>query len=342
MELNENTEIDVSKFKPSLRRLNEVKVNKFIDQLDNVDIKSLLEKPLKRPSFKRPLKKRSINNTVKMIIQTLHLLDEPDYEKRLEAFVGYCRILNFNYNTVQSYITQAKSNGLFGKEQINLRIDPTLFVGKPHVRIVSVEKFLNMFNYIMNNFSKYNSPLAIACFTGLRTNEILQFTSATLFQLKEHYINVNIKRKKVIIDNDIPIFWKPIYHKRFDDFINLLINLYNDEYSNYLKHKISINLFNVTPTTLRNRTINAYLKANNELPPRGFGIHSCRYMIATIMSNESDNLPNIQQFLQHKSFKTTQRYINLDTAFVKEQFDKITNKEFKGILDFLNKNVSKD
>jgi len=90
-------------------------------------------------------------------------------------------------------------------------------------------------------------------------------------------------------------------------------------------------LFNITPATLCNRLKTIYVKVTNVAPPLGLGVHTCRYLMAMIMTKNSKNLAHVQHWLQHKSIRTTQRYVHVDQTYTKEAFDRITRLSFASL-----------
>lgn len=331
----------------SLRRIDENKLNSILEVIPNDKLQKIVREPLPKPSKIRKFVERKTPTKLKILIRDTAILDEPDYEKRMKLFIGFCRFNKYSYNTTQKYINILKSRNVFGENANEITIKPSRLafanVGNLHERAITVESFVKLSKHLHENFSKYNAPLLIAIYTGLRTFEILQWMMQVLYQLKMRQEYVSVLRKQTVITvNSEPTYWKPVYTTRFARFIDQLVNLYNEEYAIYLKHGINAKMFNFTPKTLVNRLRQAFFESNGYMAPRGFGIHSCRNMIATIMSNETDNISSIQAFLQHKDVTTTKKYINVDLAFMRKEFDRLTRSELaatnKELLN--NKNLS--
>lgn len=329
--------VRASDYKPGVRRIDENKLNSLLDSVPAEEAVKIIQRVLPEPSRKRSVRRRTwpaapLTKAVNGIVTGLSLLDEPDFERRAKIFIGYCRVRNYALNTTVRYFKIARQNGAFGPPgaAISVRPDPSAFTGRTHTRIVCTENFIRLFKYLLGRWSEYTAPLLVAFYTGLRTMEILQFTGFTLYQLHDRQATVNVKRKQTVI-NDDPVYWRPVYTSHLLTFIDKLVELYGAEYAAYTRSSITVGLFYVTPKTLANRLRLAYYKANGSNPPLGFGIHSCRNMLASIMAETTKNLPAIQMFLQHKSVMTTRRYIKSDLKYIRDQFNRITAQEFANV-----------
>jgi integrase len=326
------------------------------------DFQKLIQRRLPKPSNKRPYIQTcdTVNSRLpkllpklKSAVTSLNLLDEPDYEKRVKIFVGYCVYSNYTVNTTKRYFNILKRHGLFG-DVANLKPNSLKFLdkGRPHQRIISRKDFERLVGYLIKNFSPYTAPILVAVFTGLRSFELLQFTTDTLYQLKKQQPSVPIKRKQTNIQlprptlnteydsegNPIctttrrePLYWKPVYNTELMIFIDKLIDLYKIEYKTYLDKKINTRLFMITPKTLGNRIKSIYNRATNKLAPHGFGIHSCRNLVSMLLAEQTDNIIVIRDFLQHKNIKTTRGYIKADRTFTVTEFNRLTNYEFSNV-----------
>lgn len=122
-------------------------------------------------------------------------------------------------------------------------------------------------------------------------------------------------------------YWRPVYSTRLLWFVDRMIELYRDEYEQYERTGLAVMLFHVGPSTLVNRMRNAFYEANGYMPPYGFGIHSCRNMLAEIMSERTDSLVSIQAFLQHRKMSVTRRYVHADFNYVRDEYDRLTKHE---------------
>lgn len=126
-------------------------------------------------------------------------------------------------------------------------------------------------------------------------------------------------------------YWRPVYTSRLLWFVDRMIELYRDAWSSYERTGLPVMLFNVGPSTLVNRIRTAFYQANGFMPPYGFGIHSCRNMLAEIMSERTDSMTSIQAFLQHRNISTSRRYVHADFNYVRSEFDRITKHELADV-----------
>jgi hypothetical protein len=380
-----------------LRRIDESKINKALAAHDIplVYMEKLLRKPLPKPESKRLIiprpKSATVTHTVTQrkqqirlpkvlheIIDRLALHDEEDYTRRAQLFIGYCLYRNYTFHTVRQYYQILRQFGLFGQraERSKLRLDPTAFNdrGRLHVRVVSMDNFRRFAVYLNENISCYTAPILVAMHTGLRTAELLQFTTYTLYQLRERLPIISIRRKQTtplevlqrkqplcaeqIPERGPPIvnvstthasndmmqrdkeatelaayskYWEPHYNQHLNMFIETLHSLYETEYNELLEHNQNLRLFNCTPRTLANRIRHLYYEACQVAAPHGFGIHSCRNLIAQLMAQKTDNIISIQSFLQHSHIKTTRRYIKADFSHMTDVFNRITNYELSSV-----------
>jgi len=365
----------------TVRKLNEIELNRRFDSLPVNVLENLIRRKLPEPSKKRAT---HINNgsssdgttktnkkiplCLKNAITSLALMDEKSMSQRIKIFIGYCLYKNFSYNTTKRYFSILKNNNFFNESpnenenkndisnndsndsddntnQIepidHLRPNKLSFVncGHQHIRIVSMSNFKTFIEYLHNNFSIYTAPILVAAYTGLRTFEILQFSTYTIYQLLNQQQPIAIKRKHTVIKSyDIdPILWQPIYNSHLNAFVEQLRDLYLDDYKIFLEMQINTKLFPVTPKTLGNRIKSLYFNAVNSIAPNGFGIHSCRNMIAMLMAENTENIFAIQQFLQHKNVKTTRQYIKADFSKTTQEFNRLTKYEFSNINKKLKK-----
>lgn len=331
-----------------IRRINEQKLNGILGTLSSEELSDIIRKPLPKPSKTRVLVNRpkKIPKVLENAIVSLKLLDEPIMENRINIFIGYCKYKNYSYNTTMKYFSILKNNNIFisiddDSEQSHLKPNKIAFIdnGQLHVRIVSMADFKTFALYLNQNLSQYCAPIAIAMYTGLRSSEILQFTTYTLYQLSEKQQSISVKRKQTVVTtlNPEPIYWEPIYNTHLNMFIEkLTTEIFSDDYDSFLKNKINIKLFQLTPKTLGNRIRSLYFNATGKQAPHGFGIHSCRNMIAMLMAENSENIFAIQAFLQHKHAKTTRQYIKADYTYTTKEFNRLTQFEFESVYQKLN------
>lgn len=118
------------------------------------------------------------------------------------------------------------------------------------------------------------------------------------------------------------VSWKPVYTDGFVQFIQNMIQLYQEQYNVYKTNTISVQLFLLTPCGLVYRMRSIYFKAKNYRLPFGFGIqYGNRIVLATLMYANSNNLTSTNTFLQHKSLTTTKKYIRADVINLRKRFN---------------------
>lgn len=331
-----------------IRRVDETKLNELLDVMPNIELQRLLFKPLPTKTLalqkKRDLLiKKKLPTKLKTIIMDLQLRSEPNFRKRLDVFVGYCRYLNYSPNTASKYLSILKSHGLFGADSQHLYVDRVSFVdsGKIHTRTFSFESFKKLIVYLHQNFTQFTAPILLACYSGLRTFEVLQFSNITLHQLKHKQTTVSVFRKKTFhrVHEDKGDEWRPVYTTHMNAFIDELIKLYQDLYNAYEKNGIIVKLFELTPKTLCTRLRTVYFMCTGEKLPLGAGIHSFRNMLAMLMAQKTHNVWAIQTFLQHKDAKTTRRYIHADFTHISREFDRLTKSEFSDVIKQLKQPI---
>lgn len=315
----------------TLRRIDENKLNAILDVIPDAKLSRITRQPLPQLSKVRRSVKRNVDKRAKSLVQESGLLDESDYTERLKLFIGHCRFKGYTYNTTVKYINMLKALDVFGEEPLTIKPSKLAFVGRPHERMITVENFAKLAKLLHERPTRYTAPILTAVYTGLRTFELLQMSTQTLYQLISRQEYVSIVRKQTVVISTEPTYWKPVYTAHFTKFIDLLVSLYREEYEVYKERGINDKLFHVTPRTLVNRIRQLYFAATGSAAPHGFGIHSCRNLIATIMSNETDNISSIQSFLQHRDIGTTKKYINVDLNFIRKEFDRLTKVELTNV-----------
>lgn len=334
-----------------LTKLDETRLNKTINaNVPTHVLSNLIRTPLPKLSHERYKIRTAIVNipnipqSLQQAILNLKLYDESNVDKRVQMFIGYCLYMNYSSNTVHRYFSILRANNVFGRgeHESKLRMDPTVFSdrGRIHTRLVRMENFKKLTLYLHEHLSQYTAPLLLAVYTGLRTSEILQFTAMTLYQLLMRHPSVRIQRKQTIVRNIMPStttnstaeetatdanYWQPIYNSHFMLFIDILIDLYRIQYDALVTSNQNSKLFNVTPKTLANRIKHLYFNACDSAPPNGFGVHSCRNLIAQLMSENTDNIVAIQAFLQHRNISTTRQYIKADFTHTTQTFNRLTD-----------------
>lgn len=348
---------------PTVSRINERIINTLLDRVPIEAIENIIQGKLPKPKRARTAvyPPPVINHALREAVMYLNLIDEPNIEQRIHLFIGYCKFRNYSYNTTRRYFKILRLNGIFGPPDTTIakKLVPDKYAfaenGKHHTRVVSMSDFAKLTTYLHENTSKYTAPLLIAVYTGLRTFEILQFSTSILMQLKSMASEINIKRKQTVVNvarlksnaknntteadddgggggggtNVAPhIYWQPVYNAHLIALIESLMQMYKTEYDAFMEMGINVPLFPIKPKTLGNRIRHAFFLSTGNLAPYGFGVHSCRNMVATIMSQTTENITAIQMQLQHKNSSTTRRYIQANFNYVKNEFNRLTDQLF--------------
>lgn len=325
-----------------IRRINEEELNRLVGDASEDVMRRIIRKKLPDPSKSRQNLVKAVPKGLTAAVKSIGLLDEPDRKQRVVIFIGYCLDQKYSYNTTMRYITVLRNNGILenrlSENDAHIIQDKFVFSesGRPHTRVVSVKSFIKLITYLKANFSTYTAPLLVAYYTGLRNFEILQWTTVTLYQLKNQQPQVSVKRKNTLItkknSSDAAVtYWEPVYTSHLVQFIDDMIQLYKDQYDQLLENNVKVKLFYILPNTVVNRVRETYYTANKTYPPRGFGIHSYRNMMATLMAQNTDNVKAIQTFLQHKNLKTTRKYINADFTHTVKEFERLTKYELSNV-----------
>ena len=322
------------------------KIDQIMEIVPTYELLSMLrKKPVKKPERKRVRIQRQLTPKLLEAVQTLNLLDEPNHATRRVLVIDYFGSKNYSWNTTKKYFGLLKSAGVLNDEEADdIHPNKRAFcnLGKLHTRIVSQQDFAKVHHHLVKHFSKNTAPILVAFYTGLRTSEILQFKSSTLHELLNQHQTIDIKRKKTNIDSDAESpdnAWKPVYNSHLINYTKQLINLYQEEYDNLLQHQINVPLFNITSTTLVERLKSAFRLATGKKPPLGFGVHSCRNMVASIMVGETDNIYSISLWLQHKKIKTTEQYLKTGYSNLTAEFNRLTDRHMSGLNHILSGNT---
>ena len=346
----------------SIERVDERALNELLPGVSDEVLKTFVRRNLPPPARKRIIN-RSLSTArpcLTRVVRDLGLLDEPSARRRLDIFLGYCRLRSFAYRTVSAYYRELRRTGLFEdpKEVTGTRyVAPSRIsfdeTGRKHQRAVSMRSFARLVKHLNEGFSRYTAPLLVAVHTGLRTAEILQWSARTLHQLTRREQDINsVVRKNTLgfggcvghgCDDKESIYWRPVYNTHLIAFVDRLAEaLYRDEYVEYAETGLDSRLFPVTRGVLVNRIKAAYSQANDGIAaPFGFGIHSCRNMMAKLMSTCSDNIAAIQAFMQHRSINTTRIYINSDFRETAREFDRLTRNSLAGVTRALSEGEEK-
>lgn len=302
--------------------INEKRLNKVLNFTDEQVLSKLLTKRIKPSTTRHIITNNKKPHNVKLI-KALGLLDEPNYDKRVQLFLGYSKLKNWSFNTVKKYFNDLRE--CFGDSK--LLPDRTAFINVKYVKLITRDTLQNILNYLQSNFNEFTAPVLVGFYTCLRTREILQWSTYTLFQLNNRHQYVDITLKQTIKDQ-IPENWRPIYTQQLIDFVSNLTLLYETPYKLFMENQINVKLFNISSSQLVNRAKTIYIRANNSLSPKGFGTHTFRYSLPTLLLEQGKDMKSAQMLLQHKHIKTTNNYVKSHADFIKNEFNRLTKDKF--------------
>lgn len=326
--------------KRGLKTIDERALNRLLDSVPQDVTRDFIKKQLPPLSKVRtPIRLNDAKNSPKFIssiVKELGLLDEPSMERRYNLCLGYFRHRRFAINTVNRYLKLLRKHGLFGDgEDIKYqKPDSAVFNTQKHTRIVDKESYVKFINHMNAEVTKFNAPVLMAFYTGLRTTEILQTTVYHLYQLTVRSTVVDIKRKNTSPKKK-SILWTPIYTSHFLKFIDVLAALYKNELTVFLTINIDLRLFNLSPSTLVNRMSSIFISVTGNSLPHGYGVHGNRTTVASIMYDSAPNLVAVQKYLQHANLSSTHRYVRADIKSLARQFNRITQEHFKDVTEIM-------
>lgn len=294
--------------------------------MSNIIDFSTLRKPI-RFKRKRTEYTRKVNSTIRNLIKILNLEEIESHDDRMKILLYYFKSKNLSKNTVDKYILDARALGLVNKS--TLTYVPYTFDYKKQTRIINPSLFGSFIEKCIKKPSKDTSVFTFAFFTGLRYFELKQISAITITQLLNRDPKTHIKRKSTYKD----VYWEPIYSETFNYYIKYIETMYLEEMELYRKRGVVRYFFDIPHSTLADRLHSYFYLYENQILPKGFGIHSFRGMLATTLFQGKTNLPTIQRVLQHKRIATTKRYVDPDSnkQFV-EKFNNFLNVEFNELL----------
>nr|WOZ57625.1 integrase [Menippe mercenaria nudivirus] len=243
------------------------------------------------------------------LIKHHDLLSIADVNTRAKIFLKALYIKGLKSNTVMKYFNHLKPY-IFQDTTIapNSLVFDNNYKRTIQYRGQNTEKIKNVINYVkyeVDDSSEYKWPILISAYSGLRINEVCNIKMSHLNSLKLKDPVIALKLKN---NSD----WEVLYYDEFEQIINKTISSCSKRYNLYTNELIDSKLFNFSVQALHNKIQYYYLLANKEHPPLGFGLHSFRYYLATLLYNLTDKIEISQAILGHKHQTTTERYIKQD------------------------------
>lgn len=250
--------------------------------------------------------------------------DHTDPQERLRIALNVLE--TYSISTAERYFAQLKYGDYIQVPNIK-----NLFLAKEHygstlrrapqIRIPSLEQYHNFVNYLYaqlktrehqklsTNHLKYDTEfgavilILFVCNTGLRLSEVLRLTTKHLRELLDGKEIIELKMKT-------STEWKVVRHKSLYYLLMQMDNIY--EYfwvaTRQQEQVVDMLLFQFGKEYIRTEMKRIFKAANGgNAPPRGFGLHTIRYYIASQFAQT--NLKLAQIILNHKKITTTAVYV---------------------------------
>lgn len=290
---------------------------------------------------------RKLPRVLSDFVERFELLNISSHDDRLRIFIGWCKKSRYSRNTAMTYLSRMRSAGIIDPDKSErVRIEPETFTdntSREQSRVITVDSFKKLVSLIMHErpITRYTVPFVIAILTALRPSEIHRFTTVTLDELRREKKIVSIYLKQTVVNEEKPNYWRPVYTEQLRQLVTLLCdNIYAEEYHLlYIQRKIETPLVTESLNTLRRRLRMLYYEANGTPPPSGFGIHTIRKMMASLLNQKSKNPMNVMQLLNHRSERQIKTYVKeLNILSSRETFDTLMFlRQFD--IDCVKKNI---
>ncbi|UVT30843.1 integrase [Penaeus vannamei nudivirus] len=300
----------------------------FLDQVRfDKDIEALKYKP---PTFDLP-------TYMTKIIHDNNLLDIEDEDERAKIFIQALYFRKLKSSTVSKYFKRLKPY-LFKTTKIkpNALVFDNNYPKRLQVRGYNLESIKRLIKYVKDEVDDndvYKWPILLSAYSGLRLNEVCNVTMANLKDLVDKKPVVGVKRKN---NKD----WIVVYYNQFDNLVKYITeDACKEKYKLYVDKFIDQKLFPFTNQALHYKLKYFYQHANDgNKPPTGFGLHTLRYYLASMLYENTKKIEIPQTLLGHKSFKTTYRYIRDNTNKRSEELNKLytINDFYKRVENIIN------
>lgn len=263
---------------------------------------------------------RELGNGLKLRLKKAGFFDHTVPEERLRIALDVLE--TYSIATAERYFAHLKYGGYIQTPNIS-----NLFLAKeyygsvahrtPQIRIPSLEQYHNFVNYLYEQLKqrrseklstnplKYDNEFGViimilfVCNTGLRLAEVLRLTTKQLTELLDGKDTIELKMKT-------STEWNVVRHKSLYVLLIHMKYIYQDFLEN--SAIVDILLFQFGREYVRTSMKRIFKKANdNTDPPKGFGLHTIRYYIASQFAQT--NLKLAQMFLQHENIQTTAVYV---------------------------------
>jgi integrase len=276
--------------------------------------------------------KKTLPNGFELRLTKSGFYETNDQNERLKIALDVLE--TYTINTAERYFAILKYGGFLQLPNIkNLSLARNYYGSiqrrTPQVRIPSLDQYYKFIQYLNGmldecrdsvlstntfKYSKYFGAIIATIFaanTGLRVGEVLRLTNKHLKALLNGENTIEIKMKA-------SQEWQVIRHKS----LFILLEKMSRIFSEFLSLNFEVLLFQFSSEYLRLKLIKFFTIANNnQSPPKGFGLHTIRYCIASELSNT--NLKMAQEFLGHKNISTTHQYVKYKTLKLQSSLTQI-------------------
>lgn len=266
---------------------------------------------------------KQLGNGLKYKLKKVGFFDHTDPEERLRIALDVLE--TYSISTAERYFAHLKYGGYIQVPNIK-----NLFLAKEHygsttrrapqIRIPSLTQYHNFVNYLYEqlkqrrhqklstNRLRYDAEfgaiilILFVCNTGLRLSEVLRLTTRHLRELLDGREIIELKMKT-------STEWKVVRHKSLYYLLTQMDNIYENFLRTVRQDQIvEIPLFQFGREFVRTEMKRIFKVSNDGYaPPKGFGLHTIRYYIASQFAQT--NLKLAQMILDHKNINTTAVYV---------------------------------
>lgn len=288
----------------------------------------------KLKNLKKKTNVYKLPSNIYTIIEKHNLRQLVDVNARARIFLTELYKLNLKGSTVTRYFNKLKDS-LFKDTTINPNI--SVFddnykrpIQNKASNFKNIKKLLLFIQYDLRDDIPYKWPIVLSMYSGLRLSEVCGVYMSHLHMLSQKKSPIPLKRKN---NKD----WDVIYYDKFNEIINWIIENNMEKYKLYSEYLIDSLLFPYTPRALHEKLKEYYCIVNHHMAPIGFGLHTIRYYLASILYNDSKKIEIPQTILGHTRSKTTELYIRQNNNR-EEELEYLTSqahlfKTIKGKLD---------
>ncbi|UVX94907.1 hypothetical protein CsNV_047 [Callinectes sapidus nudivirus] len=251
--------------------------------------------------------KLNIPKVIMKIVHDNNLNEIPDVDERSKVFIKALYKRKLKSSSVLKYFNALKPS-LF--PNTNILPNPLVFDENYPKRMQNrggnlnnIKNFINYAKFVLPNNSLYKWPILISSYSGLRLSEVCNIKFSHLQMILDEKPIIPLKRKN---NKD----WEVIYYEEFTDVIKDVVKNNIERYNLFITKQIDQKLFPYTTQALHSMVRHYYTLANKGASaPPGFGLHSIRYYLATLIMDNTNKIEIAQSILGHVKQKTTELYI---------------------------------